>query len=71
MEPTKLGEFRAVKSTGKPVTVEHWQKWVATGDPGQDFFRLRDGRSVKRVDTGKYLIAQTHEELTSNDPDAP
>jgi hypothetical protein len=71
MHPTLIGKFRAVGSSGKVYTIEHWQRWLANGDPGLAFVQLANGRSVTQIAKGEYRIDQTGEELISNDPDAP
>jgi hypothetical protein len=73
MKPTKIREFEVLDTSADLVTLEEWQEWSETGEPGSTFLLLPTGLHVNRIPgkQGRYEIVQTGEELRSDDPAAP
>ncbi len=74
----RTGGFTAIDPQGNRHVVDVFTEYLDASDsrgpgevPGKTIIKTRDGQFVNRVDKGKYEIAATRLELTSNDPKAP
>ena len=57
---------------GRPVTIELWQEFIESAALGRDpewlpsllNYRLADGRTVTKLDDGRFKLTETGETLT-------
>jgi len=73
----KIRDFQAIRSNGNQITIEIWDEHVEEIMKLARYFgpiprrlQLLDGRQVDKIDDDRYVIVETGEEITSNDPNA-
>jgi hypothetical protein len=74
--PKHTGSFRAKDDAGNVYDLDMFQQFSASGNPGVNSIRTRDGRTVDRIRKGEYRvntagISDTGLLLHSDDPKAP
>ncbi len=70
--------FLAVNASGRQFEIHQFQDMILTQTrggtlrtPGVSDLQLDDGRFVNQISKGNYEIAESGEQLSSDDPDAP
>ena len=66
----QIGSFRATDDEGKEHRLLIYSARKVIDQPGCKFITMKDGRLVVRIKKGAYLIGQTGDPLTSDDPAA-
>jgi hypothetical protein len=75
-ELKRIGRFVAKSSDGEAHDIDVFQEWILLAIQGGTSRMMGSKRyllgsqPVNRLEEGKYLVVQTGEILTSNDPDA-